>query len=51
MELLTLRAAALRLGVCEPVARRLLAGYAVPVGSRKRYPLSAVERISERGGK
>jgi hypothetical protein len=49
MQLLTLRAAAIRLGVCEPLARRMLAGYAVLVGTRKRYPLSAVERVAERG--
>jgi hypothetical protein len=49
MQLLTLKAAAARLGICEQVARRILAGYAVPVGNLKRYPLSAVERVAARG--
>ena len=49
MQLLTLAAAARRLGVCVEVARKLLADHAVWCGSRKRYPISAVERIAERG--
>lgn len=51
MELLTLRAAAVRLGVCVEVAKKLLLPYGVPVGKRIRFPLSAVQRIAERGGR
>jgi hypothetical protein len=49
MELLTLKRAAAHLGICEEVARRVLADIAVLVGKRKRYPLAAVERFAERG--
>lgn len=49
MELLTLKAAARRLGLCEALTRRLLIDHAVMVGTRKRYPAAAVERIAERG--
>jgi hypothetical protein len=47
--LITLRAASIRLGCSEPTARRILADYVVWIGSRKKYPLSVVERIVERG--
>ena len=51
MELLTLREAARRLNVCEPIAKRLLSPYGVPVGKRVRYPLAAVERVAARGAR
>ena len=47
--LLTLKAAALRLGVCTEVARRELAGLSVRVGNRPRYPEAVVTRYAERG--
>lgn len=48
-QLLTLAAAARYLGICEPVARRILADHAVQVGTRRRYPLSAIEKVSASG--
>jgi hypothetical protein len=48
-QLLTCAAAARYLGICEQVARRILADHAVLVGTRKRYPLSVIERISATG--
>lgn len=51
MALLTLKAAAARLGICVEVARRELADVAVRVGSRLRYPEAAVVRFSERGSR
>ena len=48
-QLLTLAASARYLGICEVVARRILADHAVLVGTRKRYPLQIVERIAASG--
>ena len=49
MKLLTLRAAALMLGISDPTARKILAGYAIWIGNRRRYPIGIVERIAQKG--
>jgi hypothetical protein len=49
MQLLTLKDAARRLGLCEQVTRRILVDHKVLVGTRFRYPLDSVERVAERG--
>jgi hypothetical protein len=47
--LTSIREASIRLGCCEPTARRILAADVVMLGDRKKYPLATVLRIIERG--